>query len=74
MIWGETTGTHILENYRTGAKQNRKDALREIKNQAGKDRDEYPPAMFKEGGSGASVRHMQPRDNQASGASIGGQC
>ncbi len=28
---------------------------------AGYDRDEYPPAMFKEGGKGASVRYISPK-------------
>ena len=36
----------------------------------GKDRDEYPPAMSKEGGEGSSVRRMEPSDNRGSGASI----
>lgn len=45
-----------------------------MKTQAGKDRDEYPPAMFQEGGSGASVRHISPGDNRGAGSSIGAQC
>jgi hypothetical protein len=32
-----------------------------------KDRDEYPPAMFNEGG-GASVRKINPSDNRGAGA------
>jgi len=35
--------------------------------------DEYPPAMFKEGGQGASVRPINPRDNMGAGASMGNQ-
>lgn len=38
------------------------------------DRDEYPPAMFKEGGEGASVKHIDPSDNRGAGACIGSQC
>ena len=35
---------------------------------------EYPPAMFKEGGKGSSVRHINPSDNRGAGACIGVQC
>ena len=38
------------------------------------DLDEYPPAMFREGGSGASVRPMTPSQNRGMGACIGNQC
>lgn len=41
---------------------------------SGKDRDEYPPAMFKEGGNGASVRPIAPPDNRGAGKCIGAQC
>ncbi|MCC6553655.1 MAG: hypothetical protein IT372_11630, partial [Polyangiaceae bacterium] len=40
----------------------------------GKDLDEYPPAMFEEGGAGASVRPISPADNRGAGACIGNQC
>jgi hypothetical protein len=30
-------------------------------------------AMFREGGSGASVRHISPRDNKGAGSSMGHQ-
>jgi hypothetical protein len=59
---------------RKGAAANRREALRETKTTPGKDRDEYPPAMFKEGGDGASVRPIEPKDNRGSGACIGAQC
>lgn len=36
--------------------------------------DEYPPAMFREGGAGSSVRPVSPADNMGAGASIGNQC
>lgn len=38
-----------------------------------KDLDEYPPAMFEEGGEGASVRPISPSDNRGAGASMGNQ-
>lgn len=37
-------------------------------------RDEYPPAMFSQGGANASIRYMSPGDNSGAGASIGNQC
>lgn len=36
--------------------------------------DEYPPAMFREGGAGASTRPVSPADNMGAGASMGNQC
>jgi hypothetical protein len=59
---------------RGGAKANRAASLKGIKPQSGKDRDEYPPAMFQEGGQGASVRHIEPSDNRGAGSCIGAQC
>jgi hypothetical protein len=38
------------------------------------DLDEYPPAMFSEGGAGASVRPMTRAQNRGMGACIGNQC
>jgi hypothetical protein len=37
---------------------------------AGKDLDEYPLAMFKEGGAGASVRAINLSDNRGAGSYI----
>ena len=48
--------------------------FRGTKTKQGKDRDEYPPAMFKEGGEGASVRHIDSSDNRGSGKCMGLQC
>jgi RHS repeat-associated protein len=56
-----------------GTNQNRRDSLRGHDRVPGKDRDEYPPAVFKEGGSGSSVRPINPSDNRGAGASIGNQ-
>jgi filamentous hemagglutinin len=59
---------------RGGAKSNRAASLKGVKTQPNKDRDEYPPAMFKEGGKGASVRHIDSSDNRGAGSCIGAQC
>ncbi len=41
---------------------------------SGYDRDEYPPAMFVEGGSGASVKYMNVHDNRGAGACLMNAC
>ncbi|MGW6917976.1 NucA/NucB deoxyribonuclease domain-containing protein [Kitasatospora sp. NPDC054939] len=56
---------------RGGAKQNRKDSLRGIPTKRGQQRDEYPPAMFSEGGTGASVKYIDGSDNGGSGSTMG---
>ncbi len=38
---------------------------------SGYDRDEYPPAMSREGGTGADVRYIDPSDNRGAGAVMG---
>jgi hypothetical protein len=59
---------------RENAEKNRKDSLRGIPPAAkGYDRDEYPPATFREGGKGASVKNIPQSDNRGAGASIGYQ-
>jgi hypothetical protein len=59
---------------RPGAKQNRADSLRGVPTGPnGQDRDEYPPAVFGEGGEGASVKYIDSSDNRGSGAKIGNQ-
>ncbi|WP_205965062.1 VENN motif pre-toxin domain-containing protein, partial [Rahnella sp. Larv3_ips] len=64
----------VLTIDRSGAAQRRKESLRNTSPTKGADRDEYPPAMFKEGGKGASVRPINPSDNRGAGACIGAQC
>jgi hypothetical protein len=59
---------------RGGASARRGESLSGTDRVPGKDRDEYPGAMFKEGGGGASVRPIDPRDNRGAGACVGGQC
>lgn len=58
---------------RSGALANRNASLKGYDKVPGKQLDEYPPAMFKEGGAGASVRPITPADNMGAGASIGNQ-
>jgi hypothetical protein len=59
---------------RKGARDRRADAMNGESTTPGKDRDEYPPAMFEEGGKGSSVRPVSPSDNRGAGACIGAQC
>ena len=58
---------------RAGAEANRAESLKGITKVPGKQLDEYPPAMFEEGGAGASVRPINPSDNLGAGASMGNQ-
>lgn len=58
---------------RTGIKSNRAESLKGYSKVPGKQLDEYPPAMFKEGGRGADIRAISPRDNMGAGASMGNQ-
>ena len=64
----------ILTINRPGDAANRRNSLRNYPARSGLDRDEYPPAMFLEGGQNASVRYINPRDNRGAGACIGAQC
>jgi hypothetical protein len=60
----------VLTIDRAGAKANRADSLRGIDTREGLHRDEYPPAMFREGGDGASVKYISPGDNTGAGSSV----
>jgi hypothetical protein len=62
--------------YHTGgnSKKNRRASLRGKKGKKGFDRDEWPMAMFKEGGAGASVRNINPSQNRSMGSRIGALC
>ena len=64
----------LLTVDRAGVALRRQQALRGMARVAGQDRDEYPPAMFEEGGDGASVRSVARGDNRGAGASIALQC
>lgn len=56
---------------RTGADANRAAALANIPTKEGYDRDEWPMAMCKEGGEGASVAYIDPSDNRGAGSYVG---
>jgi RHS repeat-associated protein len=63
----------VLTVNRPGSADNRADAMSGTKPQPGADRDEYPPAVTKEGGAGASVRPIPAGDNRGAGGSLGQQ-
>jgi hypothetical protein len=65
---GESPVLHID---RAGADANREASLRGIPTRAGYDRDEYPPAVSREGGSGADVRYVPSSDNRGAGTVMG---
>ena len=56
---------------RTGASKRRRQSLKGIPTKSGYDRDEFPMAMFSEGGTGASVKYIDPSDNRGAGSMIG---
>jgi hypothetical protein len=64
------------KTYTTGgnSRRNRSNSLRGKKAKKGFDRDEWPMAMFKEGGKGASVRYINPSQNRSMGSRIGALC
>jgi Deoxyribonuclease NucA/NucB len=64
----------VLTIERTGRNANRAAATNGLETVPGLQLDEYPPAMFKEGGAGASVRAINPHDNMSLGAYIGNCC
>lgn len=63
----------VLTVARGMARANRKLSLKGIKTKPGKDRDEYPFAMTKEGGKGAHIKLIGASDNRGSGSSMGSQ-
>ncbi|MFZ7134925.1 NucA/NucB deoxyribonuclease domain-containing protein [Avibacterium avium] len=65
---------NILTIDRKGAVKRRREALSNIPIKKGFDRDEYPPAMFAEGGKNSSIRYISPSDNRGAGSCIGIQC
>jgi len=65
----------ILTIHKQGAMARRKDSLRYIPRRAGypiagRDRDEYPFAMTREGGFNSSVRYIKASDNRGAGKSF----
>jgi hypothetical protein len=61
----------VLHVDRGGADANRVEALKGYPTDPDRDRDEYPPAVSREGGEGAHVRYVDDSENQAQGASMG---
>jgi len=57
---------------RPGAEARRATSLRGTRTVPGFDRDELPPAVVEEGGAGAHVKPIVPRDNRGSGSSAFG--
>ncbi|SFO84012.1 carboxylesterase family protein [Amycolatopsis rubida] len=52
---------------RDGADERRAEAMKQVpQTRPGYDRDECPPAVFQEGGTGSSVKYIDPFDNQGS--------
>ena len=62
---------NIVTIARDKAKQNRAKSLRGVKTKPKLDRDEWPMAMFKEGGKNADIRHIGASDNRGAGSAIG---
>lgn len=65
----------VLTLDRVGATERRRASLQHIKRQpdrslVGKDRDEYPPALTREGGFNSNVRYIAAGDNRGSGKAI----
>jgi hypothetical protein len=68
----------ILTIDRAGASAQRRASMKYIdrprdRRVIGRDRDEYPPAMTKEGGGNADVRYINSRDNRGAGRSFAHQ-
>ena len=61
----------VLTIDRKGASSRRYHALKGKSKVPGCDLDEYPPAMFAEGGKNSDVRAISPSDNRGSGSYIG---
>ena len=58
---------------RADAAERRKASLVDVKVSPIYDRDEWPMAVFKEGGQGANVAYIEGRDNRGAGSSVGWQ-
>ncbi|MBG9771223.1 sporulation protein [Bacillus vallismortis] len=58
---------------RDGAEERREQSLKDVPPKTGYDRDEWPMAMCKEGGEGASVEYISPADNRGAGSWVGHQ-
>lgn len=56
---------------REGAEHNRGLSLKGVPTKKGKDRDEWPMAMCSEGGEGADIKYISPKDNRGAGSWVG---
>lgn len=56
---------------RNGAEENRSASLSGVPTKKGFDRDEWPMAMCAEGGEGADIAYVTPKDNRGAGSWIG---
>lgn len=71
LAYRQRTGAGIIFTLdRSGASKRRRQALRGIAVRSGYDRDEFPMACLKEGGSGSDIRYIAPSDNRGCGAFI----
>lgn len=67
----QSTGKNTFTYDKNGAAGRRKASLKGIETKKVYDRDEFPMAIFKEGGKRASVIHINPSDNRSVGPAIG---
>jgi hypothetical protein len=63
----------VLHIDRAGADENRRQSLQGIPTRKGFDRDEYPPAVAREGGKGADVRYVRSGENRSAGSYMGNE-
>ncbi|NKE61191.1 hypothetical protein FXN61_32225 [Lentzea sp. PSKA42] len=70
---GQEPKDSVLTVQREGVDERRDAATSVVPPRSDYDRDEYPPAVAKEGGEGSSVRYIDPSDNRGAGASQGNQ-
>ena len=61
----------LLHIDRENAELHRDQSLENYPPRTGYDRDEYPPAMSREGGYGADIRYIDPSDNRGAGSVMG---
>jgi hypothetical protein len=61
----------LLHIDRAHEDEHRAASLADYPPRSGLDRDEWPVAMSREGGSGADVRYIDPSDNRGAGATMG---
>jgi hypothetical protein len=61
----------LLHLDRRAAAANRERSLAGVPTRPGRDRDEYPPALAHEGGTGADIRYVPYADNRGAGSILG---